>query len=738
MTPLGGTVLGIDFGTTHTVAVLGDTPLLFDASPLLVSAVAAAPDGGLLTGRDAQRGALQDPSRFEPNPKLRVDEGRVLLGGVEYEVEELVAAPLRRVAAEAARVLGGPPARTVLTYPASWAARRRDVLLRAAGRAGLPDVSLVPEPVAAAVHHAAGLSRPVRAGAVVAVYDLGGGTFDVTLLRHDAPGWSVVATTGLENVGGIDLDAALVDHLGATVGAREPRRWRRLVEPADPAGRRVLQAFRDDVRGAKEQLSRAASTVVRVPGFEVDAYLSREEFEAVAGPWLTRTVDVLAALAAQAGVARLDGLYLVGGSSRIPLVATLLHRRFAVAPTLVEQPELVVALGSVHVPAVPEPVPPAAVLPSTSAHPLAPPPATHATTTTTTTPPPFASPAQPPPAPSSTQPPQAPGWHGAPPAAVPHRVVTPGRGRTGPVGAAVAVLVVVALLLAWQHDWDGSDDGQGDRSSGSTAGSTAGNGAGNGGKQSLRLDKTAFYAGFRIDFVAVTYEPGADGPVRVELKVGNRGREDADLLHITVPMTVRFGDTAVEGNYVETRRVGARSDADAVMAFPVRGAVRLADGVLTVGDNDRLTSQVPFKAGAAVTTLPPAQILAPARVVTDGLTFTDVTCELRGDFLDAHRQVSAKERAIGCSFNVSYSGTRYAGVGPDGLRLVMPDGSVRAPERYPAFHLADGEERRDQSVEFVFGWPVPGEGSFALRVFDGDLRTPDRKDLPLTVPKAGS
>ncbi|MEU0563027.1 hypothetical protein ABZ321_54400, partial [Dactylosporangium sp. NPDC006015] len=152
MTP-GGTALGIDFGTTHTVAVAAGAPLLFDASPLLVSAVAAAADGTLLTGRDALRAALQDPSRFEPNPKLRVDDGRVLLGGAEHDVEDIVAAPLCRVAREAARVLGGPAERTVLTCPASWAARRREVLLRAAGRAGLTGVTLVPEPVAAGAVH---------------------------------------------------------------------------------------------------------------------------------------------------------------------------------------------------------------------------------------------------------------------------------------------------------------------------------------------------------------------------------------------------------------------------------------------------------------------------------------------------------------------------------------------------------------------------------------------------------
>jgi molecular chaperone DnaK (HSP70) len=232
--------LGVDFGTTHTVAAVADAaadvrPLLFDASPLLVSAVYSEPGGTRSTGRDAERGALHDPSRFEPNPKLRIDEGRVLLGDAEFDVDELIAAPLRRVAVEAARQLGAPAAATVLTHPAAWAARRRDVLVRAAERAGLGPVMLVPEPVAAATYHAEALGGPLPPGSGLVVYDLGGGTFDVTVVRRTAAGWEGLASAGLDDVGGLDLDASIVDHLGTTVGVREPRRWRRLLAPTDAA-----------------------------------------------------------------------------------------------------------------------------------------------------------------------------------------------------------------------------------------------------------------------------------------------------------------------------------------------------------------------------------------------------------------------------------------------------------------------------------------------------------------------
>ena len=110
--PPDGYSLGIDFGTSNTVAVLrgrtgGPAPLLFDGSPLLPSAVYAEPGGGaLVVGRDAVHSARLDPARFEPNPKRRIDEGTVLLGDREIPVVDLIAAVLRRVAEESRRTVG--------------------------------------------------------------------------------------------------------------------------------------------------------------------------------------------------------------------------------------------------------------------------------------------------------------------------------------------------------------------------------------------------------------------------------------------------------------------------------------------------------------------------------------------------------------------------------------------------------------------------------------------------------
>ncbi|WP_432835386.1 Hsp70 family protein [Dactylosporangium sp. CA-092794] len=347
--------LGVDLGTTHTVAALTaadgrSQPLLFDASFLLPSSVYAEVDGHLLVGRDAERSARLDPSRFEPNPKRRVDDGTVLLGQREYAVSDLLAALLRRTADEASRVLGIMPVRTVLTYPANWATHRRSVLADAAARAGLPAPILVPEPIAAAAYFTTVLGRNIVPGGVLVVYDFGGGTFDTTVLRRRPDGgWDVLASDGLPDVGGVDLDAAIIGHLGQSLTVTDPERWRQLVEPRDDAARRRSHLLREDVRAAKEQLSRSSTASVHLPLFETDVHVTRTEFEQLSRSYLERTVDLTATTLQRAGV-RIDqigGLFLVGGSSRIPLVSTLLHQRLGVAPTLIEQPELVVALGSV-------------------------------------------------------------------------------------------------------------------------------------------------------------------------------------------------------------------------------------------------------------------------------------------------------------------------------------------------------------------------------------------------------
>ncbi|MEE6259990.1 Hsp70 family protein [Plantactinospora sonchi] len=362
-------LLAIDFGTSNTVAAVrgGDgriRPLLFDGTPLLPSAVCLDRTGTPLTGRDAERAARLDPDRFEPYPKRRVDDGTVLLGDREVPVVALVAAVLCRVAGEARRQLGGVD-EVRLTHPAGWGERRRSVLVAAAGDAGLPTPTLLAEPVAAGAYYVSVLGAALPPGRALAVYDLGGGTLDVTVVRRTPAGFEVLAEAGDAQLGGLDFDQALVEHLGRGHAGDRTTVWRGLLAPADVEGRRRRSLLYDEARAAKELLSRAASAELHLPGLDVRAHVTREELESLIGPLLAPTVDGLARVVRGAGLEprELGGIFLVGGSSRIPLAARLIHARLGVAPTALEQPETVVAEGALcHPP--PSPVPVATRTPS--------------------------------------------------------------------------------------------------------------------------------------------------------------------------------------------------------------------------------------------------------------------------------------------------------------------------------------------------------------------------------------
>ncbi|MEV0427581.1 Hsp70 family protein [Micromonospora sp. NPDC050495] len=366
-----GFALGVDLGTSNTVAVLrwpdGRTrPLLVDGQPILPSGVYADTDGRLHVGRDALRLAHADPDRYEPNPKRRVDEPEVTLGDRRYTPAQLLGAVLRAVGEAAVGALGFlPPA--VVTCPATWDAGRRQVLAEALALAGWPSAAehtlsgpippgtrLLREPVAAARYYTEVLRRPVPVGESVAVFDFGGGTLDVAVVRNEGAdpwgdsGFTVISCGGLDDLGGLDLDAALLALVGARVAATHPAQWARLSEPADTTQWRERLHVVEQVRGAKEMLSRALAAPVAVPGVPAAVSLTRAELEGVAAPLLRRAVAETRRVVAAAGLTPelLAGLFLVGGSSRIPLVARLLHAELGIAPTVLEQPELPVAEGA--------------------------------------------------------------------------------------------------------------------------------------------------------------------------------------------------------------------------------------------------------------------------------------------------------------------------------------------------------------------------------------------------------
>ncbi|GAB3910566.1 hypothetical protein GCM10029964_114710 [Kibdelosporangium lantanae] len=351
--------VAVDFGTSSTciaVSVNGGQPqvVAVDGRPVMSSAVYAAPDGVLFVGLEAERQAAVDPSRYEPNPKRRIDEPELLLGNSVVPVREVVRAVLSRAVDEARRFAGGAGVdQLVLTHPADWGGIRARVL-RQAGNGLAERIVLVPEPVAAAVFHANTDNPAVN---TLAVLDIGGGTVDVSVVqRGPGPGFHVRATKGDPSFGGADVDQALAQHIGQLVGNTDPAAWRSLMEGRDLADRRRRRVVAQDVQGAKETLSRHPYTDVPMPPPFADAHVTRADLEQLIAAPLGRAVELTAAAVRESGLSRVDGIFLVGGSSRIPMVARLVHERLGIVPVTLDQPETVVARGAlIAIPDITEP-----------------------------------------------------------------------------------------------------------------------------------------------------------------------------------------------------------------------------------------------------------------------------------------------------------------------------------------------------------------------------------------------
>ncbi|OZM72749.1 molecular chaperone Hsp70 [Amycolatopsis antarctica] len=350
--------LAVDFGTSNTVAAVRSSPgaapslLTFDGWPVLPSTVWLADDGSIVVGREAERQARLDPARYEPNPKQRIDDGQVLLGSTPVEVTELIAAVLGRVAAEAERQLGGPPETVVLTHPAGWRQTRRDALAHAARRAGWQcELRLVAEPVAAATHFTrSGAVGEPQVGQAIAVFDMGGGTTDIAVLQRTPAGWHLLAEAGIPDFGGRDVDHLLHEHVRTTLSREHAESttelWDELRRPSTPAMRRSSRTLADDIRAGKEALSSYPQTDIPLPPPLPDAHVTRRELEDLVRPGLERSITLLATTVA--GV-DLRAVFLVGGATRMPLVAQLINERVGVLPVAVDSPECSVALGAGNV-----------------------------------------------------------------------------------------------------------------------------------------------------------------------------------------------------------------------------------------------------------------------------------------------------------------------------------------------------------------------------------------------------
>ncbi len=348
-----GLTLAVDIGTgftTAAIAVNGQAEILrLGPDGPMPTVVALSDDGRLLTGVAAADLAATHPDRAQRNPLQALETtDRVQLGGVSLPAIELIAVVLRQVLHDSARHVAGPaPQQVVLTAPVRWGATEVDKLQMAATRAGLGDVVLIPEPIAAARRHVDPTS--LRPGTAVAVYDLGSTTLATTILTATPNGFEIRGEPGgISDFGGDDIDEVLLRRVSERARTLDPGAWDALWADPSPAGQRLRNQLRQQVTTAKEALSTVDSYPIRPGGSVPDVQVTRADLEASIDSDLRATVTELIRTAESAGVrpGELAEIFLAGGSSHMPRVSTLLAEMTGVRPRPVEDPQSTIPLGA--------------------------------------------------------------------------------------------------------------------------------------------------------------------------------------------------------------------------------------------------------------------------------------------------------------------------------------------------------------------------------------------------------
>ena len=377
-----GKVVGIDLGTTNSLVAYvdeGGRPVVMrdeSGDALVPSVVSIDEDGTIFVGREAQRRLLAAPSRSVYSVKrfmgrgiddVREDAGllpfrvsgeaggvvRIGVGDREFTPPEISAFVLRELkhrAEEHFRTQGEfdfEVDRAVITVPAYFNDAQRTATRDAGRLAGLEVLRIINEPTAASLAY--GLDKRNRG--TIAVYDLGGGTFDISILKVEDGVFQVLSTNGDTHLGGDDIDRLLVEEVLADLARGAGAAEHQVAGAGGPA---AIETIRRAVIQAKWDLSDVEETEIRIEPSEAAVRagyrrrITRAEFEGIIHPLVDRTLEPCRQALADAGLQPKDieEVVLVGGSTRIPLVRRLVEELFGRTPHSELNPDEVVALGA--------------------------------------------------------------------------------------------------------------------------------------------------------------------------------------------------------------------------------------------------------------------------------------------------------------------------------------------------------------------------------------------------------
>jgi molecular chaperone DnaK (HSP70) len=343
-------IVGIDLGTTNSEIAIyqnGRPDVLADEQRrvILPSVVGLSETGDLLVGEEARNQFLLYPDRTVRSIKRRMGtDVRVRLGEREYTPQEISAIILSRLKEIAQRQLGRPVSKAVITVPAYFSDTQRQATREAGEIAGLEVVRIINEPTAAALVYEAAHHQGKR----ILVYDLGGGTFDVSVVRIEAGVVEVISSHGNNQLGGDDFDHKIVEHVLEHLKIRhsvdvsgEPRAMARILRGAETAKKHLSD--HPFARIEEEYLTEHDGKPVNL-----DLELSREDYEEMITPFIEETLGAIHIALESANLisSQVDEILLVGGATRTPLVRRRLVEAFAKEPRGEVDADLCVAMGA--------------------------------------------------------------------------------------------------------------------------------------------------------------------------------------------------------------------------------------------------------------------------------------------------------------------------------------------------------------------------------------------------------
>ena len=345
-------ILGLDVGTASGAGATKQGGrvqpcALGERTATLPAVVVLHDDGSALVGDEAERVAGLELTRvargLRHDPVLQ--QTPITVGGEIRTPHELLRTLYATIAQRAGALHGGPPGQVVLAHPAVPEGVRCEAVERIADEL-FPSALVVPDPVAASVKLACDGVLP--SDCTIAVYDLGGGTFDTSLVRRQGDRFSIIGDpAGLNDFGGIDIDDLVLDHVDRMLDGAIAR-----LDLGDPASIAALSRLRAECRDAKERLSYEAEVTIdaSLPSSPALVRLTRDDFDAILYPHLELTVDVMVEMVDRTGVHSrdVDVVALIGGSARIPAVADVVSARTGMQVLVDPFPELTVAVGAVQ------------------------------------------------------------------------------------------------------------------------------------------------------------------------------------------------------------------------------------------------------------------------------------------------------------------------------------------------------------------------------------------------------